>query len=384
VLVEAMCSGTPVVAPASGGPAEIVDDASGAVYPPGNAKHGAEALTRALRDRERLSRGARKRAESAFSLEQMQARYEDILGALASRSPRGAAAAPTGTGMALVTVTHNSAPELARLAASAARHLPGARLIVVDNASEDDSRRVAQAAGATLIAFEENRGFGAAANAGVGQVDEPVTALVNPDVELVDDSLARLAQQAQPDRLLAPLLLNADGTRQDSAHPAPASAAMALYALLPGPALPGPLRRAAEPWRSRTPRRVAWATAACLLAQTGTLKRLGPFDESIFLYAEDLDLGMRAAETWFHPDARVIHSRAHSTAKAFGGENYELLARQRRAVVRQRLGTGRTILDDVIELMTFADRALLRRLLGRSAKRETERFRARVKAAVTR
>jgi N-acetylglucosaminyl-diphospho-decaprenol L-rhamnosyltransferase len=338
---------------------------------------------RVLRDRERLSRGARGRAESAFSLEQMQARYEGILGGLASRSP-GGAEAPTGTGMALVTVTHNSAPELARLAASAARHLPGARLVVVDNASQDDSRRVAEAAGATLIAFERNRGFGAAANAGVAQVDEPVTALVNPDVELVDDSLARLAQHAQPDRLLAPLLLNADGTRQDSAHPTPASPAMALYALLPGPALPGPLRRAAEPWRSGTPRRVAWATAACLVAQTGTLRRLGPFDESIFLYAEDLDLGMRAAETWFHPEARVVHSRAHSTAKAFGGENYELLARQRRAVVRRRLGAGRAILDDVIELMTFADRALLRRLAGRSAKRETERFRARVKAAVTR
>jgi hypothetical protein len=42
------------------------------------------------------------------------------------------------------------------------------------------------------------------------------------------------------------------------------------------------------------------------------------------------------------------------------------------------------MVDDVIELMTFADRALLRTLSGRSAKKETERFRARVKAAVTR
>jgi hypothetical protein len=41
------------------------------------------------------------------------------------------------------------------------------------------------------------------------------------------------------------------------------------------------------------------------------------------------------------------------------------------------------MVDDVIELMTFADRALLRALSGRSARKETERFRARVKAAVT-
>jgi GT2 family glycosyltransferase len=110
---------------------------------------------------------------------------------------------------------------------------------------------------------------------------------------------------------------------------------------------------------------------------------MGPFDESIFLYAEDLELGLRT-ETWFHPEARVIHSRAHTTAKEFGGENYELLAQQRREIVRRRLGPRRAIVDDVIELVTFADRALLRTVLGRSAKRETARFRARVKAMVKR
>jgi len=150
-----------------------------------------------------------------------------------------------------------------------------------------------------------------------------------------------------------------------------------------GGTLPRPLRRATEPWQSAKPRRVGWATAACLVAQTQTLRELGPFDESIFLYAEDLDLGLRA-ETWFHPEARVVHSGAHATTKEFGGENYDLLATQRRAVVRRRLGPTRAMADDVIELMTFADRALLRRLVGRSAKRETERFRARVKAAVKR
>jgi GT2 family glycosyltransferase len=128
---------------------------------------------------------------------------------------------------------------------------------------------------------------------------------------------------------------------------------------------------------------VGWATAACLVARTQTLEDLGPFDESIFLYAEDLDLGLRA-ETWFYPAARVVHTGAHSTQRAYGGENYELLAKQRREIVQRRLGRRRAIVDDVIELMTFADRALLRRLTGRSATRETERFRARVKAAVTR
>jgi GT2 family glycosyltransferase len=377
VLVEALASGTPVVAPSSGGPAEIVDASCGALYPPSDAAAGARALVSVLNNSANLAAPARARAESAFSLTGMQARYREVIEGDV-RAP-----APAGAGIAFVTVTYNSAAELRTLAESIAHHLPAARLIVVDNASGDDSGAVAEDAGATLIEFDSNRGFGTAANAGVAAVTEPIAVLVNPDVELVDDSLARLAERSQPGRLYAPLLLNANGTRQDNSHPRPATPTTAIYSLVPGPALPGPLRRRAEPWRADSPRRVGWATAACLLADTKTLQALGPFDESIFLYAEDLDLGLRA-ETWFDPDARVIHTRAHATSRAFGGENYELLAKQRRTVVRRRLGTSRAMVDDVIELLTFADRALLRRLTGHSAERETERFRARVKAAVTR
>src|SRR3954469_3357322 len=375
VLVEALASGTPVVAAAAGGPAEIVDATCGALNPPRDSGAGARALAGVIRSSAELAGPARRRAESAFSLADMQARYRELV----SATPKTEA----GAGLAFVTVTYNSAAELQRLAASIQRHLPGARLVVVDNASADQSRSVAQAAGATLIANDVNRGFGAAANMGVANVTEPVTVIVNPDVELVDDSLASLAADAQPGRLYAPLLLNSDGSRQDSAHPLPTSPVAALYSLIPGQALPPPLRRSAEPWQSEQPRRVGWATAACLVARTDTLKELGPFDDSIFLYGEDLELGLRT-ETWFHPAARFVHAGAPATRRAFGGENFELLARQRRAVVLRRMGRRRAIVDDVIELMTFADRALLRALTGRSARRETERFRARVKAAVTR
>ena len=377
VLVEALASGTPVVAPTAGGPGEIVDSTCGSLYPPGDAAAGVAALVATMRRRDELRDQARARAERDFSLAQMQQRYRARFARIEPRSESA------GAGIAFVTVTYNSGRELARLAASINRYMPGARLIVVDNASADDSVAVAEAGGATVVRNQANRGFGAAANAGVATVSEPVTVLVNPDVELVDSSLAGLAEHAQPGRLLAPLLLDPDGSRQDSAHPRPASPATALYSLLPGAALPRVLRTAVEPWQSRRPRRVGWATAACLVASTGTLRQLGPFDESIFLYAEDLDLGLRA-ETWFHPEARVIHSRAHSTEKEFGGENYELLAKQRRDVIRRRLGGVRAIVDDLIELMTFADRAALRVVAGRSARRETQRFRARVRAAVQR
>jgi GT2 family glycosyltransferase len=223
-----------------------------------------------------------------------------------------------------------------------------------------------------VIELGENRGFGYAANAGVAAAGEPVTVLANPDVELIDSSLADL--DPPPSRLLAPLLLNPDGSRQDSAQPGPGSAAAALYAVVPGPAQPAPLRRLSEPWQRRRPGKTGWAVAALLVARTETLAALGPFDESIFLYAEDLDLGLRAAdagvETWFCPQARAIHSRGHSTLPAFGGEPVELLAKQRHAVVTRRRGRLRAALDDAVQAATFADRRLLKRLARRPSDRE--------------
>jgi glycosyltransferase involved in cell wall biosynthesis len=51
VLVEALAAGRPVVAPAAGGPAEIVTEACGRLYPPGDVDAAAAALTALLADR---------------------------------------------------------------------------------------------------------------------------------------------------------------------------------------------------------------------------------------------------------------------------------------------------------------------------------------------
>jgi N-acetylglucosaminyl-diphospho-decaprenol L-rhamnosyltransferase len=221
-------------------------------------------------------------------------------------------------------------------------------------------------------------------NAGLREVTEPVTVVLNPDVELLDSSLAGLAREAsrtdRPERLLAPLVLLPDGSRQDSAQAEPGSAPLWLRALVPAEALPGPLRRAVDPWRSERPRRVGWAVGCCIGARTETLRRLGPFDEGIFLYGEDLELGLRAAdegvETWFWPSARIRHERAHATDRAFGGEAFELLARRRRDVVARRRGPARARLDDWLMLATLVNRVALKTLLRRSSEPERARLAA--------
>src|ERR1700694_4268848 len=115
--------------------------------------------------------------------------------------------------LALGTLTHSSAPELRALLKSVGRHLPGSRVVVVDCASQDETVSVARAevSGCSVftVALQENVGFGRACNRATAEIREPVTVLVNPDVELLDGSLAELAgearRRARPEGLAGPL-----------------------------------------------------------------------------------------------------------------------------------------------------------------------------------
>lgn len=391
-VVEALAAGCPAVVPDAGGPAEIVDATCGRRYAPGDAAAAASALVEVVGDPRlaaQLGARGRDRAREAFSVENACSRWASAIQGLAgSRRPAGA----TPGDLAIVTVTHNSAPELRRMLASVRRHLPGTRVVVVDSGSADESLELAREAdGVEAIDLGRNAGFGTGCNAGVAAVREPVSVLLNPDVELLDDSLLTLAAQALGPqggpRLLAPLVLDGGGRREDSVHPLPTSPADLLRALLPGGLLPRPLALPLAPWRARRARRVGWAVGCALVARTDTLRALGPFDERIFLYGEDLDLGLRARaegiETWFCPAARLIHHRGHATARAWGREPFELLARTRHEAVR-RLGPDRARLDDAAQALTFLSRGTAKRALGRPAGRERRRLEALLRARTAR
>ncbi len=247
---------------------------------------------------------------------------------------------------AAVVVTHNSRDELARLLAS----FSPPELIVVETGADDGAADLARTHGATVIERRDNPGFGAACNVGVGHVSAPITVLLNPDTEDHGD-IARLARRAHTPGLHAPRLLNEDGSVQRSAHPLPGTLGAFLPALLPI----YPVR--AEPFRATRPRTVGWAVAACLAARTDLIR----FDERIHLWAEDMDLCLRARNdgirTILHPDLTVLHTGRHSVEN----EPYDALARNRRDVIGRTLGRKAQRRDDAAQALTFATRALVKR-----------------------
>jgi N-acetylglucosaminyl-diphospho-decaprenol L-rhamnosyltransferase len=281
----------------------------------------------------------------------------------------------------VVTVLHDSEPELERLLRSIATHLDERpQLIVVDTGSRDGGAALATVHGAEVIALPDNPGFGAACNAGLEKARHDVTVLLNPDCELLDPALALLADVAReyPRELHAPRLLNADGTLQRSAHALPGTAGSLLPAVLPPALLPWAVRVRAEPYFAQHARTVGWAIAACLAAATETLRELGPFDPAVHLYAEDLELCLRARAagipTVLHPRLRIRHAGGHATQRA--GEDHDAIARRRREAIAHTLGDRARAVDDVAQGLTFAGRTVGHALGGGDVRRPFAQLRA--------
>ena len=222
-----------------------------------------------------------------------------------------------------MTVTHNSERELEALLASVDRHLPGVRVIVVDNGSSDRSVEVARGRrSVTAVSLDAQPGLRRRrATAAWRRSRARAVAFVNPDVELLDDSLLELASEAlradRPERLLAPRVLNGDLSDQDSVHPRPASAADLVRALVAAGARPaGARRRAMAVAVGRSaPGRLGGRLRA-RRADRDVARGWGRSTRRSSCMARTSSSGCarrdEGVETWFWPAARVVHHGAHA------------------------------------------------------------------------
>ena len=93
----------------------------------------------------------------------------------------------------VVIVAFNDAETLpACLAAVNALKPEPSRIVVVDNASRDDSADIARRAGAEVVGLEENTGFAGGMNHGIKNTNAPWVLLLNPDCAPRPDFVAQL------------------------------------------------------------------------------------------------------------------------------------------------------------------------------------------------
>ena len=270
------------------------------------------------------------------------------------------------------------------------RHLDGEQqLIVVDNASTDSpAEAAAEWKGEhRFIGLDENLGFGAGSNVGVREASGEATVLLNPDTELLDDGLDRLAAEAlRVQGLVGPRVLNPDGSVQPSASGAEVGAWPWVRALVPAALQPDAVRARTEPYRLERPLPVTWLTGACIAAPTEVLERLGPFDPALHMFGEDIDLGLRAAAAGvgsrFDPIAcRIVHHGQGSSTLVYGSrEGWRPTGTLNwRAAVRRAYGPRHEWLGWMALRCNLRLRLIAKTLLGRAGDRD----RAAVEAAVS-
>jgi N-acetylglucosaminyl-diphospho-decaprenol L-rhamnosyltransferase len=227
-----------------------------------------------------------------------------------------------GADLAVVVVAYNSDHVMAGLLDSLPAGLDGlrAQVIVVDNGSTDGSLdRLRNRSDCQVIA-STNTGYSGGINVGVGQAEAGVPILIlNPDVRLRPGSVGRmLAALSVPGTgIVAPQVRGADGDLHLSLRRAPSiPRAMGLTKTR----LPLFSEYIYEADAYRSAHLVDWALGAALLVSRECHDALGGWDESYFLYSEETDFCLRAAElgfgTRFEPAAVVEHLGGQSGQSA--------------------------------------------------------------------
>lgn len=224
---------------------------------------------------------------------------------------------------------------------------------VYDNASEDGSAEMVaeRFPWARLTRGAENLGYGTAVNRVAAESQAEWIAPANADIRLTNGAIRELlaASKADPQAgILAPRLELPDGSTQDSLG-AFHTTRRALLEFIQAPRLSRRVRLTLNPALDlQSGRRVDWVAGAFLLVRGAAYRECGGFDESQWMYAEDVDLSWRLARngwaTRYVPQACVRHEHSAAADKAFGRANIE--AREQKAMWewsvmrRGRLRTG--------------------------------------------
>jgi GT2 family glycosyltransferase len=185
---------------------------------------------------------------------------------------------------------------------------------IVDNDSAETDRRILEdrlPAGVRLDLADSNLGYGSAANRALAAGGAELVCVSNADVRPEPAALAELAAVALADPragMVGPALEGDDDI---------------YHAELPGPiALLGQIfagsfmRRPVPSPKPGVVSEVGQPSGACFLMRRETWERFGGFDDSFFLWYEDVDLAKRLHDAGLHNllvgSARVGHEAARS------------------------------------------------------------------------
>jgi N-acetylglucosaminyl-diphospho-decaprenol L-rhamnosyltransferase len=229
-------------------------------------------------------------------------------------------------------------------------------VVVVDNGARGSAQRalgplLAERGDDDVVVVhpEKNVGFGAGVNRGLavlsGSTSPAEWVLVsNPDLRVHPgalDALRRVLETRPAWAMVGPRIFTDEGDVYPSVRAFPSFLDAAGHALL---ALFFPENRFTKRYNPGTPEgdgvvEAGWISGSCFMARRDALEELGGFDESYFMYNEDMDLCWRAHQAgWgvgFTGAGAVTHVQGVSTAR----HPYRMLVAHHRSALRFTMRT---------------------------------------------
>ena len=216
--------------------------------------------------------------------------------------------------VAIVILNWNGAAFLRQFLPGVITHADGARVIVADNASTDDSVEVLarEFPLVELLLLDRNLGFCEGYNQALAQVDSEYFVLLNSDVEVTLGWLRPLRDLLEINPRVAAvqpkILAHADPTYFEYAGGGGGYLDRLAYPFCRG-RLFDTLEK--DLGQYDDPRPVAWASGACLLVRRAAWQALGGLEPAFFAHMEEIDFCWRLQnaghEVWYHGGSAVQH-----------------------------------------------------------------------------
>lgn len=187
-------------------------------------------------------------------------------------------------------------------------------LVLTENLPEPTALAVSALTCPVLrIANDRIKGFGANHNAAFKHCRTPWFCVVNPDIRLPADPFPALvaALEAMHAAVAGPLVRNPEGGAEDSARRFPTATSLLKKSFQEKRQPDYPVDRGALA--------VDWVAGMFMLFRASAFGAVGGFDESYFLYYEDVDLchRLRASGSGvvFEPRAEVVHDARRASRR---------------------------------------------------------------------
>lgn len=253
------------------------------------------------------------------------------------------------------------------------------RVVVVEDGRPGVSQTANPDGWAEVIRLPTNQGYAAALNAALGQSSSEFFACLNDDVVLDRNCLeemTRVMRNSDDIGSCAPRILLTQDRGIDSAGMGIAADGT-LVQRAHGEA-PDAMPKAED---------VLCASGCAALFRRSALDDAGPWDESLFMYCEDADLGLRLARLcWrcrYVPSAFVYHEYSATTGAASDRKLY-LVERNRMLITWKNLPLRRVLISPFAAIGRYLLHAQAfaagRGLEGQARKREGVTFSALVRA----